>query len=83
MKTSIRWFYLSFADRKFLGAAVVKAPDPNSAIERARELGIPAQGEVMIWVIKDNQMHLVPDDMRNRVLTEREVLERLDGERIR
>ena len=43
----LTWWWLSFADEKFLGCTVVKARGVISATRRAHEIGINPGGSVM------------------------------------
>lgn len=70
----VRWMYLSFASEQdgFLGAAILQAYGPASAIERAYELGINPGGSVMKAEIPESEL---PDTRyRNRLLTKEELL---------
>jgi hypothetical protein len=75
------WFYLSFAtDYEFLGAAVVRAQGFLTAVQRASGLGINPGGDVVCQgPIPRKDLHRVPDDLRNRLLTEAEVRKHLEG----
>ncbi|SRR5579875_4219716 len=78
-KQPLGWYYLSFANEfRFLGAAIVWARGLHTAVERARQLGIHPGGQVACWSIPKEDVHRVPADMRNRLLSEAEVIE-LDG----
>jgi hypothetical protein len=45
-------WYISFAsDEGFLGATVVRAPDPSSAVARATQLGINPGGEAALFQV--------------------------------
>ena len=80
-----RWYWLSFANQwGFLGGAIVWAHGIETAVLRARELNISGgfRGEVDVFcepiaaaVMKTH----IPADLRNRLLSEIEVLERLKG----
>lgn len=43
----LKWFYLSFAENGFLGAAIVRAEGHASAIRRTHQLGINPGGQVL------------------------------------
>src|SRR5689334_15384783 len=83
-----QWHWLSFANKRgFLGAAVVWARGIETAVQRARELHISRgfRGNVEVFcepisasVIKKH----VPQDLRNRLLAEAEVLQHLQGRRV-
>ena len=83
-----QWHWLSFANtRGFLGAAVVWAHGIETAVQRARELHISRgfRGNVEVFcepiptsIIKAH----IPPDLRNRLLAEDEVLQRLEGRRM-
>ncbi len=76
-------FYLSFASGTgFLGAAVVRAHAILTAVQRCDELGINPGGEVACWPISKRDGRRVALDLRDRLLTAEEVIERLDGEPI-
>lgn len=77
----IGWYYLSFAgEAAYLGSAIVRAHGILTAIQRATDLGIlRSRCDVTCWPIPKNDLQRVPPDLRNRLLTEREVRERLDG----
>jgi len=80
-----QWQWLSFANQNgFLGAAILWAHGVETATLRARELHISRgfRGQVEVFcepisarVMKDH----IPADLRNRLLSEDEVLERLNG----
>ena len=75
-----RWHYLSFADDTgFLGAVIVRSHGFLTAVQRATDLGINPGGEVMCQPIPRRDLCRVPADLRNRLLTEAEVRERLEG----
>jgi hypothetical protein len=82
------WYWLSFVNRTgFLGGAILWAHGVETAVLRARKLNISSgfRGNVEIFcesiparIMKER----VPTDLRNRLLSEREVLMRLDGKHI-
>ncbi|HEV3331395.1 MAG TPA: hypothetical protein VG096_10460 [Bryobacteraceae bacterium] len=82
-----QWHWLSFANQSgFLGGAIVWAHGIDSAVLGARELRISHnfRGKVEVFcepiparIIKDH----IPADLRNRLLSGAEVLERLEGRR--
>ena|ERR1700688_3762477 len=78
----LSWWYLSFAEPgRFLGAVIVQAHGPTSAIQNAHSLGINPGGQVMslgIGIADGRVEALVPEEMRNRLLTRDEV-EALDS----
>jgi hypothetical protein len=57
----MRWWYLSFADDVFLGAAVVEARGMTGAVMRAHALGINPGGQVAFCEVppgcEDNLPH--------------------------
>ncbi len=67
------WFYLSFADDGFIGAAIVIADDIESAARTCWELGINPGGQVLGCNLPGSA---VPDQsFRNRLLSRKEVTE--------
>jgi hypothetical protein len=77
------WFYLSFAgDTSFLGAAIVQGNSSRGAIQRVRNLGIHPGGEVMVTPLDASDMKRIAPDLRDRLLNEAEVLDRLEGKRV-
>ena len=80
-----KWHWLSFVNQTgFLGGAIVWAHGIETAVLRARELNISRgfRGEVEVFcepmprrIVQEH----VPPDLRNRLLTETEVLTRLEG----
>jgi hypothetical protein len=72
----LRWFYLSFADERFLGAAIVEAPGELHAIEITHRLGINPGGEVAVFAVPEGKP--VPDEAKWRLLS-RQDLERVFG----
>jgi hypothetical protein len=82
------WYWLSFANKRgFLGGTIVWAHGIETAVLRARELNISSgfHGEVEIFCepIPDRIMkEHISADLRNRLLSEDEVLGRLKGLRI-
>src|ERR1039457_704740 len=80
---SPRWFYLSFAtDYEFLGAAIARANGLLTAVQRTTDLGINPGGEVMCIPFNRRDMKRIPADLRNRLLSQAEVLEHLEGKRM-
>jgi hypothetical protein len=83
-----QWYWISFAKQwGFLGGAIVWGHDIKSAVLRAKELKIGRgfQGVVEVFcepiparVVKEH----IPADLRNRLLSEHEVIERLNGYRV-
>lgn len=70
------WWYVSFSGvSSFLGAAFVCARTKPAAIRRSRFLGIhpAAVVDVLCLPVPPKDLYRVPDGMRNRLLTEREV----------
>ena len=57
----------------------MEAETPTGAVRRARTLKIHPGGEPMVWKIEPKHIGRVPADLRNKLLSEREVRERLDG----
>jgi hypothetical protein len=75
-----RWHYLSFADdTAFLGGVIVRSYGFLTAIQRATDLGINPGGEVMQTPIPRKDLWRVPKELRNRLLSEDEVQDRLEG----
>ena len=80
-----QWYWLSFASNTgFLGGAIVWAHGIETAVQRARDLNISRGFRKTVDVfcepisrriMKDH----VPPDLRNRLLSEEEVLTRLEG----
>jgi hypothetical protein len=82
-KKPLGWFYLSFAGKSgFLGGVIVEAHGVVTATRRASDLNINPGGEVMCCPIPEDKLHMVPEDLRNRLLSEREVRDRLEGRRV-
>jgi hypothetical protein len=78
-----RWHYLSFADDTgFVGGVIVRSHGFLTAIQRATDLGINPGGEVMSTPISRKDLWRVPTDIRNRLLSEDEVRDRLEGRRM-
>ena len=83
-----QWYWLSFVNKTgFLAGAIVWAHGIETAVLRARELNIGRgfRGKVEVFcepittrIMKEH----VPADLRNRLLTEAEVLTRLEGKRV-
>lgn len=70
-------FYLSFAsERAFLGATVVESATSSGALAEATRRGLNPGGEVAILMVPADQVS-EPDvqAMRNRLLSERQMLE--------
>jgi hypothetical protein len=69
----VRWMYISFADedRGFLGACIILANGPASAIHRAWELGINPGGQVMSAEIGDQD--IPGPEFLDRLLTKEEI----------
>jgi hypothetical protein len=75
-----RWHYLSFADGSgFRGGAIVPSYGFLTAIQRATDLGVNPGGEVMCTPLTRKDLLRVPAELRNRLLSEDEIRERLDG----
>jgi hypothetical protein len=82
-RRAARWHYLSFADDTgFLGGVIVRSYGFLTAIQRATDLGINPGGEVMSTPIPRKDLWRVPADLRNRLLSEDEVQDRLEGRRM-
>jgi hypothetical protein len=66
------WWYLSFADDGWLGAAIVEGDSIVSAAARAHALGINPGGEVLGVELPAEALDeaLVGEGMRNVLLTE-------------
>jgi hypothetical protein len=78
-----RWHYLSFADDTgFRGGVIVRAYGFLTAVQRATDLGINPGGEVMCTPIPRKDLWRVLPDLRNRLLSEDEVRNRLEGRRM-
>ena len=80
------WWYVSFSGvSAFLGAAFVQARTKPAAIRRTRFLGIHPGAKVedvlCLPVPAADMRRRVPPDMRDRLLTEREV-RKLGGKRV-
>jgi hypothetical protein len=74
------WFFLSFAGPdRFLGACIVRAHGIRTATDRAAALGIAPGGEVMATRLNRKDMRRIPAALRNRLLSEAEVRQHLDG----
>jgi hypothetical protein len=83
-----RWYWLSFVNKRgFLGGAILWARGIETAVLRAGELNISRgfRGRVEVFcepiparVVKEH----IPADLRNRLLSEAEILERLEGRRV-
>ena len=75
-----RWHFLSFADdTRFLGGVIVRSYGFLTSIQRATDLGINPGGDVMSTPIPRKDLWRVPTDLRNRLLSEDEVEDRLEG----
>jgi hypothetical protein len=65
------WWYLSFAGNEgFRGACIVEARGVLSAVARCHQLGINPHGEVLGIPISSDQLHRIPSDSRNILLTQ-------------
>jgi len=67
-----RWFYISFAGPKFLGAVFVEAQGPATVTRRTHELGINPGGEALTIELTEENA-LPPPEMRNRLLSKAEL----------
>jgi hypothetical protein len=72
----LRWFYLSFADEQFLGAALVEAQGFAHAIKLTHKLGINPGGEVLSHEVPTSVK--IPEEAKNRLLSKSD-LERFFG----
>ncbi|HEY9139665.1 MAG TPA: hypothetical protein VIN93_02175 [Bryobacteraceae bacterium] len=80
MRRPQSWCFLSFAtETEFRGGAIVKGATTRAAVANARKLGITPGGEVIRWPIPPEHLPDVPEEMRGRLLTEREIRRRLGG----
>src|ERR1035437_11103801 len=83
-----RWYYISFANVEgHLGSAIVRAHGELTAEQRCRELNIhpgngPGIGDVVCMALGWRDMQRIREDLRNRLLSEKEVLDRLEGTRL-
>jgi len=67
----VTWYWLSFAgDKRWLGAAIVEAPDFITAVHRSHVLGCNPGGEVMGQPFPDGVAP--PPEYANRLLTRAE-----------
>lgn len=88
LKQKRRWYYMSFADYNgHRGSVIVRAHGEITAEMRARELGIhpgagKGIGDVVAMALSWRDMQKIPQDLRNRLLSEREVQKRLEGVRL-
>jgi hypothetical protein len=83
-----QWYWLSFVNKSgFLGGAILWAHGIETSVLRARELNISRgfRGTVEVFcepisarVMKEH----IPSDLRNRLLSEDEVLEQLEARRM-
>jgi hypothetical protein len=64
-------FYMSFADNGFLGAVVVEAHGPVTAMRKSHRLGINPGGQVLTIQVPDHVT--VPKEAMNRLLTKEQV----------
>ena len=82
------WYWLGFVNNsRFLGGAIVWAHGLETAVLRARELNVSrafrGQLEVFCESISARDMkERVPANLRNRLLSDAEVLEQLDGQHL-
>jgi hypothetical protein len=81
------WYWLGFANNsRFLGGAIVWAHGFETATLQARKLNITrafrGQLETFCESISARDMERVPASLRNRLLSENEVLEQLDGQHL-
>lgn len=67
----LQWFYLSFADEEFRGAAIMQAHGFMSAVARLTMLGQNPGGECVGAPLPDTE--LPAENFRNRLLTKEEV----------
>jgi hypothetical protein len=67
-----RWWYLSFADEVFLGAALVRATDIADAVREAWALKINPGGSVYAMAV-EHEDKLPPSEDRERLLSKDEV----------
>lgn len=80
-----KFWWLSFCDpdlpeeEQLLGAAIVRAKDGLSAVERARELGCNPGGEVMFVDLPLDMAMSFPKDCIETLLTTEEQFERIGG----
>jgi hypothetical protein len=75
------WWWLSFSDERFLGAAIVEASNFPEAVLRTHALGINPGGEVLALgpFSEDEVRPLVGPGCCNRLLSKREIMEELGG----
>lgn len=66
------WYYLSFVDGEFLGAAFVEADGPCEAAHRAHAFGINPGGECLA-VGFDDEDALPAEEFRYRLLTKADI----------
>jgi hypothetical protein len=75
------WYWLGFANNsRFLGAAIVWAHGFETAAQRARKLNISHgfRGQLEIYcdsISAGDMRECVPADLRNRLLSQTEILE--------
>lgn len=76
-KNPLRWWYLSFAAKAFLGGVFVRAHGMADALEQVSKRGINPGGEVRGAFCTDGTE--VPDEYANRLLSKAE-LQKADAE---
>ena len=78
-----KWFWLSFADPdKCLGLLVIQAASFPMAVLAANLARLHPGGEVLGVEIPEENMPLIPEEFRNRLLTPEEVILNLQGKKI-
>lgn len=78
-----RWHFLSFADeRGFRGGAIVWSYGFLTAIQRATDLGINPGGEVLCTPIPRRDLVRISSDLRNRLLSEDQIRNQLEGDSV-
>ena len=73
----MKWFYLSYAGKKFRGAAILRAESVEKAAEQARLRGISPGGQVLGLPIPN---YMLPAwSYRNRLLTREDIDQMFPG----
>jgi hypothetical protein len=71
------WYYISFSDGHFLGACIVRAQGPTTALARSHALGINPGGQALMARVPDHVE--LPSGVTDRLLSREDLDSKLGG----
>ena len=71
---SIKYWYMSFVDDKFLGALIIKAKTAREAVVISHQKKLNPGGEIMIVEIEEEFVDRIPSDWFGRLIAKDELV---------